>query len=282
MQDRSTFQPPSASAARGFDRPVQGSIKGLGMARSSIRATILLVDDDPNSAVPLIFGLQEQGFRALHAVDGHWGLKLARTAQPDLVLLDAMLPQMDGFAVCRTLRGESAVPIIMLTACGKEGDGIKSLEIGADDYIIKPVSFRELLARVQAILRRCKPDGGHISPLSSRIAVGDIVLDSAARQVQRGGRLIKLRRREFDLLCALMENAGQAVSRDELLDRVWGEDWIGDPRTVDVHVCWLRRKLEVDSSTPRHIQTVYGYGYRFVDPALRQAHDIAALPAVAA
>jgi len=290
---------------------VLGRVEELRTPQGSAQATILVAEHDASTAVSLVIGLQNEGFRVLHAMDGHWCLKLARVAQPDLVLLDAVLPKMDGFAVCRTLRGESVVPIVMLTARGKEKDGIRGLELGADDYIVKPCSpslrlgsgqaagsgqrFGELLVRVRMMLRRCKLDAGHASAPGSQIVVGDpstalrqaprqaregpqddssgqaIVLDRAARQVWRDGRLVKLRRREFDLLCVLMEKAGQAISRHELLDQVWGEDWIGDPRTVDVHVCWLRGKLEADSSTPRYIQTVHGYGYRFVDPALRRA-----------
>jgi DNA-binding response OmpR family regulator len=228
--------------------------------------TILLVEDDESIAEPLLFGLQNEGFRVLHALDGHQGLEMARAEEPDLVLLDVMLPKMDGFAVCRTLRRESVVPIIMLTARGQELDRVMGLEIGADDYIVKPFSFRELLARVRAILRRRELDRGQVSPPGDRIVVGDIVLDRTARQVWRAGRLIELRQREFDLLQVLMDNAGKAMPRHELLDQVWGENWIGDPRTLDVHIRWLREKVEDDPSAPRYIQTVRGYGYRFVDP----------------
>ncbi|MFQ6058703.1 MAG: response regulator [Anaerolineae bacterium] len=236
------------------------------LGQSSIQATILLVEDDESIAEPLIFGLQGEGFRVLHATDGHRGLELARAEGPDLILLDVMLPGMDGFAVCRTLRRESAVPILMLTARGQELDRVMGLEIGADDYIVKPFSFRELLARVRATLRRRQLDRGEVSPPSERLVVGEIVLDRTARQVWLAGNLIELRQREFDLLCALMEKVGQAIPRHELLDRVWGEGWIGDPRTLDVHIRWLREKVEDDPSTPRYIQTVRGYGYRFVDP----------------
>lgn len=302
MVHRPTPRPSGTSAL--------GLVEELGTLQGSVQATILVAGHDASITVPLVIGLQGEGFRVLHATDGHWCLKLARVAQPDLVLLDVMLPRMDGFAVCRTLRRESVVPIIMLSACGQERERIKGLEIGADDYIVKPFGFRELVARMRALLRRQTLNGGNGSSPGDRIVVGDIVLDRAAHQVWRAGRLINLRRREFDLLCVLMEKAGQAVSRHELLDQVWGEDWIGDPRTVDVHVCWLRGKLEADSSTPRYIQTVHGYGYRFVDPTLRRAprqalrqtlrraqdvaregllrqardgaQDIAALPAVAA
>lgn len=228
--------------------------------------TILLVEDDEIIAEPLIFGLQDEGFRVFHATDGRQGLELARAKQPALILLDVMLPGMDGFAVCRALRRESAVPIIMLTARGQELDRVMGLELGADDYIVKPFSFRELLARVRALLRRRELDLGSAAPSSDRIGVGDILLDRTARQVWRAGQLIELRQREFDLLCALMEHTGQALQRHELLDKVWGENWIGDPRTLDVHIRWLREKVEDNPSAPRYIRTIRGYGYRFEDP----------------
>ena len=230
------------------------------------QTTILLIEDDEIIAEPLIFGLQGEGFQVLHATDGRKGLDLARAEEPALILLDVMLPGIDGFAVCRKLREESAVPIIMLTARGQELDRVMGLEIGADDYIVKPFSFRELLARVRATLRRRELDRGATPSPGDRMAIGDIVLDQTARQVWRAGRLLELRQREFDLLCALMEHAGQAVQRHDLLDLVWGEGWIGDPRTLDVHIRWLREKVEEDPSAPRYIQTVRGYGYRFEDP----------------
>jgi len=229
--------------------------------------TILLIEDDESIAEPLIFGLENEGYRVLHAANGQQGLQLARTESPTVILLDVMLPGVDGFAVCRTLRRESAVPILMLTARGQEMDRVMGLELGADDYIVKPFSFRELLARVRAILRRRQLDRGLSPTPVDRLNIGEIVLDRTARQVWRAGRLVELAQREFDLLAALMEHAGQAIQRHELLDRVWGENWIGDPRTLDVHIRWLREKIEDDPSTPRYIQTVRGYGYRFVDPA---------------
>ncbi len=228
--------------------------------------TILLIEDDEIIAEPLIFGLQDEGFRVIHATDGRRGLELARTENPSLILLDIMLPDIDGFTVCRMLRRESVVPIIMLTARGQELDRVMGLEIGADDYIVKPFSFRELLARVRATLRRWALDRGEAPPSSDRITVGEIVLDRTARQAWRSGQPIQLRHREFDLLNVLMEHTGQAIARHELLDRVWGEDWIGDPRTLDVHIRWLREKVEDDPSAPRYIQTVRGFGYRFEDP----------------
>lgn len=223
---------------------------------------LLLVEDDESIAEPLIFGLRSEGFEVLHAVNGRQGLELARTKQPDLILLDVMLPEMDGMTVCRTLRAESAVPILILTARGQELDRVMGLELGADDYVVKPFSFRELVARIRAILRRRELDHGTRST-GERLTIGRLTLDRTARRVTKDGKPVELTAREFDLLAALMERAGEAQARQELLDRVWGETWVGDPRTLDVHIRWLREKLEDDPSAPRWIETVRGYGYRF-------------------
>jgi DNA-binding response OmpR family regulator len=237
-------------------------------SRSDEPTTILLIEDDESIAEPLIFGLESEGYQVLHAADGEEGLRLARTRSPAVILLDVMLPGVDGFTVCRTLRRESAVPILMLTARGQEMERVMGLELGADDYIVKPFSFRELLARVRAILRRRKLDRGEVPSPADRLTIGEIVLDRMARQVWRAGRPLELTQREFDLLRVLMEHAGQALHRQELLGQVWGEDWIGDSHTLDVHIRWLREKIEDDPSAPRYIQTVRGYGYRFGDPAV--------------
>ncbi len=227
-------------------------------------ATILLIEDDPMIAEPLLFGLESEGFRVLHAADGIEGLQLARTAAPDLILLDVMLPGMDGFQVLRHLRQDSQTPILMLTAREQEMDRVMGLESGADDYIVKPFSFRELLARVRANLRRVKMSHAPAPP--PQITIGPISLDVAAHLVRRRGQPVDLTEKEFALLEALMSRAGQAVHRHQLLDLVWGEDWIGNPRTLDVHIRWLREKLEDDPSNPKLIHTVRGYGYRFVAP----------------
>ncbi len=228
--------------------------------------TVLLIEDDEDIAEPLVFGLQSEGLRVLHAANGAQGLALARGERPDVILLDVMLPDMDGFTICRTIRGESATPILMLTARGQEMDRVMGLEVGADDYIVKPFSFRELLARVRAILRRRELDRG--AAPTDRLTVGELVLDRTARQVWRRGRQIELSPREFDLLVVLLEHPGEALSRQELLDRVWGEEWIGNPRTLDVHIRWLREKIEDDSTAPLYIQTVRGHGYRLVNPSV--------------
>lgn len=224
---------------------------------------LLLVEDDESIAEPLRFGLESEGFSVIHATGGIQGLDYARAHKPDLILLDVMLPGMDGFSVVRTLRAESAVPVLMLTARGQELDRVMGLELGADDYLVKPFSFRELVARVRALLRRRDMDRGNPGAPRDRLVSGELVLDKTARRVTRGENPVELTTREFDLLTALMERAGQAQARQELLDRVWGAEWIGDPRTLDVHIRWLREKIEDDSSAPRYIETVRGFGYRF-------------------
>jgi DNA-binding response OmpR family regulator len=226
----------------------------------------LLVEDEETIAEPLIYGLEGEGCRVIHATHGRPAVDLARREHPDIVLLDVMLPDVDGFRVCRTLREESTVPIIMLTARGQEMDRVMGLEFGADDYVVKPFSFRELYARIRSLLRRRLLDRGDATLPVDQLNVGEIVLDRAARRVWRGNREIDLTTREFDLLLTLMERANQAVSRPELLRLVWGEDWVGDPRTLDVHVHWLREKIEPHPSAPTYIQTLRGYGYRLEAP----------------
>jgi DNA-binding response OmpR family regulator len=220
--------------------------------------TILLVEDDATLRHTLALNLRAEGYGVLEAEDGETGLAAARGETPDLVLLDVMLPRLDGLTVCRLLRRESAVPIILLTARGAEADKIIGLETGADDYIVKPFSLGEFLARVRAALRR----GATAAP-ADVLTAGDLRLDVAARRAVRGGRTIALAPREFDLLALLMRHRGAVMSRDLLLARVWGDDFVGDARTVDVHIRWLRQKLEQDPSQPVLIQTVRGVGYRF-------------------
>jgi len=193
-------------------------------------------------------------------------LEYAHGAQSDLMLLDAMLSQMGSFTVRGTLGRQPIVLIVMLNVGSDDVERVKDVEIGGDDYLVKPFSFWELAARMEPLLRRRELDFRQISPPSDQIAVGDVVLDRASRQVWRAGRLVEMSPREYDLLCVLMENAGKPVSRQELLDQVWGEGWIGDRRTLNVHIYWLRQKLEDDPAAPRYTQTVRGYGYRFADP----------------
>ena len=177
------------------------------------------------------------------------------------MVLDILLPEMDGWDVCRELRRHSSVPILMLTALGDEVDRIVGLEMGADDYLTKPFSARELVARIRALLRRVALD--QTSVANTTLTLGDVVLDLNTRSLMKNGRLLTLRYKEFELLSLLMGKAGQVVSRAEIFDEVWGTDWLGDTRTLDVHIRWLREKLEDDPSQPRYIQTVRGVGYRF-------------------
>jgi DNA-binding response OmpR family regulator len=227
-------------------------------------AKILLVEDENILAETLRYNLEREGYEVLTATDGVQGLDLARGTQPDLVILDVMLPRLDGFSVCRILRHESNLPILMLTAKNDEVDRIAGLEIGADDYVVKPFSLGELLARVRAILRRGRREGA--SPTHEVLQGGEIKLDTGSRRVWRGREELALAAKEFDLLACLMRNQGLALSRDLLLERVWGYDFGGDTRTVDVHIRWLRAKVEDDPSQPLYIQTVRGIGYRFQSP----------------
>jgi len=220
--------------------------------------SILIVEDDTTLRETLALNLSEEGYNVLVAEDGEEGLEKARADQPDLVLLDVMLPRLDGLTVCRMLRKNNDVPIILLTARGTETDKIVGLEMGADDYIVKPFSLGELLARIRAALRR-----GEAAGADPELSAGDIILNLLARRAYRHGEEIQLSPREFDLLATLMHNKNAALTRDLLLARVWGDDYVGDTRTVDVHIRWLRQKIEDDPSNPERILTVRGVGYRF-------------------
>ncbi len=226
-------------------------------------ATILLVEDEATLAEALRYNFEREGHTVIVASDGVQGLERARKDQPDLVVLDIMLPRLDGFSVCRILRQESDTPIIMLTARQDEVDRIAGLELGADDYVGKPFSLGELLARVRAILRRTDRQ-----PAGSRevLDAGALRVDTGSRRAWREGAEITLSQKEFDLLTCLIRNRGLALSRDVLLERVWGYDFLGDSRTVDVHIRWLREKVEQDPGRPVYIQTVRGVGYRFEVP----------------
>jgi DNA-binding response OmpR family regulator len=224
--------------------------------------TILLVEDDATLAETLRYNLEREGYTVIGAGDGVTALELARQDKPDIVVLDVMLPRLDGFSVCRMLRKESAIPIIMLTARQDEVDRIAGLELGADDYLTKPFSVGELLARIRAILRRSDRNSGGGADRDI-LHVGMIKLDAGSRRIWRNDAEIQLSQKEFDLLACLMRNRGLALSRDVLLERVWGFDYVGDGRTVDVHIRWLREKVELDPSAPEYLQTVRGIGYRF-------------------
>ena len=227
--------------------------------------TVLIVEDEENLLEAVRYNLEREGYTVLGAADGEDGLEAARTANPDLIILDIMLPKLDGMEVCRILRRESQVPILMLTANSEEIDRVVGLEVGADDYVVKPFSMRELVARVRAMLRRSRLVGEYADRIDSaeRVRSGDLELDLAAHTVQLRGQPIDLKPKEYDLLSLLMTNRGRAFTRDQILERLWGHDFVGDTRTVDVHIRWLREKLEVEAGSPKRIITIRGVGYRF-------------------
>lgn len=227
---------------------------------------ILLVDDELLITDSLTYSLKREGFEVKAVADGNSALTAIEEQMPDLVVLDLMLPDISGFEVCRRLRAISTTPVIMLTARGEEIDRVLGLEVGADDYLAKPFSFRELLARIYALLRRVALDRQVMQPQVHALTLRQLSLDLSARRVFMGEQELQLSTREFDLLAILMKNAGRAMSRDALIDQVWGEDWTGDARTLDVHVRWLRLKIEEDPASPQYIQTVRGFGYRFAGP----------------
>ena len=220
---------------------------------------VLLIEDEAGIAEPLVYQLEKSGYSVVWSADGKDGLDRFQTDGADLVLLDLMLPGMSGEEVCRAIRRTSDVPVIMLTAKDDEIDKIVGLEIGADDYVTKPFSTRELVARMKAVLRR--RDGG--STLEALIG-GDVRLDPDRHEVTVRGEPVHLPKKEFDLLELLMENAGRVVTRETLIDRVWGSDYFGDMRTLDVHIKRLRAKTEEDPGDPKHLMTVRGVGYKFV------------------
>ncbi len=221
---------------------------------------ILVVDDEPTLVATLRYNLEREGFAVDTASDGESGLAAARANRPDLILLDLLLPVMDGFEVCRILRRETTAPILMLTAKTDEIDKVVGLELGADDYVTKPFSMRELLARVRALLRRAEttpPEEAEV------LLAGDLQVDLRRREASRGGQALALKPKEFDLLTFLLRNRGRAFTRDQLLNQVWGYDFAGDTRTVDVHVRWLRKSIEDVPARPSRLITVRGVGYRF-------------------
>lgn len=221
---------------------------------------ILLVDDDKKLTRPLSASLQDAGYIVSVAHDGKSGLALALDSDPDIVILDVMMPEMDGWAVCQNLRQQSPVPILMLTALGDEIDRILGLELGADDYLTKPFSTRELLVRIKALLRRVALDQ---SEINKTVQIGAVQIDHVARKVFKADELLTMRHKEFELLSLLMSRAGKVVNRAEIFDAVWGTDWLGDTRTLDVHIRWLREKIEDNPGSPTYIETVRGVGYRF-------------------
>ena len=227
--------------------------------------TVLLVEDEPSFVEALMLGLKREGFRVEVARDGAEALDLFDVVKPDLVLLDVMLPRVSGIDVCRELRRRSRVPIIMVTAKGSEIDTVVGLEVGADDYVTKPYRLRELVARIRAVLRRT-PIEGAAALSGDAVTVGDVSLDPERHEVVIRSQQVQLPLKEFELLGLLLENAGRVLTRETLIDRVWGADYVGDTKTLDVHIKRLRAKVEVDPSKPRRIVTIRGLGYKFDTP----------------
>ncbi|MGH2936907.1 MAG: response regulator transcription factor [Solirubrobacterales bacterium] len=229
---------------------------------------ILVVEDEESIARPFAEALRRAGFEPVVTGTAAGALELAGSTAPDLVMLDLALPDGDGRDVCRDLRRRSEVPIVMLTARGTETDKIVGLELGADDYVVKPFSAAEVISRIRAVLRRSGPTGA--TPRGPLRAAGDLELDPAARTVLLAGRDLDLSRKEFDLLGELMRHRGEVVTREDLMSRVWDTNWFGSTKTLDVHIGWLRRKLGDDAVEPTYIETVRGIGFRFVAPEVEE------------
>ncbi len=230
---------------------------------------VLVVEDEPSLQDTLTYNLRKEGYSVEAVGDGRSAVEAARRLKPDLILLDLMLPEMDGFEVARILRKEMTTAILMLTARDDEIDRIVGLEVGADDYLTKPFSMRELLARVKAQLRRTRmlrdemEKAGASAPAHETLKFGNLIINLTRREVTLNGEPLQLKPKEYELLLFLAEHHGQMLSREFILERVWGWDFIGDSRTVDVHVRWLRQKIEADAANPKRIVTVRGGGYRF-------------------
>ena len=228
--------------------------------------TILVVDDEPTLRETLVDALESDGFRVVSAADGREALLKFRAERPDLILLDLMLPELSGVEVCRIIRAESGVPIVMLTAKDSELDKVVGLELGADDYVTKPFSLRELSARVRAQLRRAD-QAVAVESAPAVVDLGDVQVDLGGHRILRDGDVLPVKPKAFELLAFLIRHPGQAFTRDQLLEKVWGYDYAGETRTVDVHVHWLRGQIEPDPSNPAFIHTVRGVGYLFRRPA---------------
>jgi len=228
--------------------------------------TILVVEDEESFVEALTVGLKREGFRVRVARDGVEALELFDLVQPDLVLLDVMLPRISGIDVCREIRTRSRVPIIMVTARSSEIDTVVGLEVGADDYVSKPYRLRELVARMRAALRRA-PRADEPAPSVGTLVVGDVRLDPERHEVFVRDQPVTMPLKEFELLSVLLDNAGRVLTREILIDRVWGADYVGDTKTLDVHIKRLRAKVEVDPSKPNRIVTIRGLGYKFETPA---------------
>jgi DNA-binding response OmpR family regulator len=222
--------------------------------------TILVADDEPTLVATLKYNLERESYAVVTAADGEAALTTARETRPDLIVLDLMMPGLNGIEVCRILRKEMHVPILILTARSDETDKVAGLELGADDYVTKPFSMRELTARVRALLRRAE-----YAPATDQevVAAGDLTIDLPKRAVSRDGSRIALKPKEFELLSFFARNRGRAFTRDQLLNQIWGYEYAGDTRTVDVHVRWLRQKIEAEPDQPVRLITIRGVGYRF-------------------
>jgi two-component system response regulator RegX3 len=228
--------------------------------------TILVVDDETTLRETLVEALESEGFRVVSAADGRAALTVFRAERPDLVLLDLMLPELSGIEVCRIIRAESGVPIVMLTAKDSELDKVVGLELGADDYVTKPFSLRELSARIRALFRRSEQALAAENP-PAVVDLGRVQVDIAGHRLLRDGEALPIKPKAFELLLFLLRHPGQVFTRDQLLERVWGYDYAGETRTVDVHVHWLRSQIEDEASSPQFIHTVRGVGYGFRRPA---------------
>src|SRR3954465_1931638 len=225
--------------------------------------TILVVDDEPTLREALVEALESDGFRAVAAADGRAALSLFRSERPDLILLDLMLPELSGIEVCRIIRAESGVPIVTLPAKESELDKVVGLELGADDYVTKPFSLRELSARIRALFRRSEQAATPAAAGPTVVDLGRVQVDLAGHRLLRDGEALPIKPKAFELLAFLLRNPGQAFTRDQLLERVWGYDYAGETRTVDVHVHWLRSTLEDDARSPKSTPPVRGVGYVF-------------------
>ena len=232
---------------------------------AATKETVLVIEDDGNLLRALQYSLEREGYSVRTATEGESGLEAAREANPSLVILDVMLPRLDGFEVCRILRRDNDVPVLMLTARGEEIDRVLGLELGADDYVVKPFSMRELLARVKAMLRRSRmePDGLVRTEGRQVFTSGDLEVDVDSHTATLGGEALSLKPRVFELLALLLARKGRILSRNQILDQIWGHNYVGDSRTVDVHIRWLREKIEKDPGEPKRVITVRGVGYRF-------------------
>ncbi|HEY94240.1 MAG TPA: response regulator transcription factor [Dehalococcoidia bacterium] len=226
---------------------------------------IMIVEDDRNLLDTLVYNIEKEGYAAITSINGEEAVESARKEKPDLIILDIMLPALNGLEVCRILRKEMSVPILMLTARNEEVDKIIGLEVGADDYMTKPFSMRELIARIRAMLRRAGMTATEPDSIDKIIIIGTLTIDTERHKVTVSSKELELSPREYDLLVFLAANKGLVFTRDQLLEKVWGYDFVGDTRTVDVHIRWLRQKIEFNPSKPEKLITVRGAGYKLAE-----------------